>query len=178
MRNRLIARPRWGSRASITRCPTSERSAACAVGTIASGATRASLPPALTAVCRYHGKKSGTCCAISANACPAVALSSGRITRSTKPTVNPKPWGSLRTPASCWAEASDLILAARANQVRTCWIAWSSSCQGAISEVCCEVVGMKLPSVAPKLELPHSIRRCPDLRVATSGEGSASRSSG
>ena len=99
-----IEGPSLDSVASTIRCETSSRSTLRATGTATWGTNGATLPPAPMADFMYQGRKPGTMGASSRSASAAILGSSGRTTRSTKPTVKSRPLGSLSTPANWRAE--------------------------------------------------------------------------
>ena len=105
------------------------------VGTTTEGSTGASAAPIRTAVFRYSGRNLGISGVSWCRARAATCTSSGRMTPSTKPTVNASPFGSRSTSASSAAAGSGAMPALSASQVRTCATAASarpasSSCAG------------------------------------------------
>ncbi len=109
------------SLASIIRCPIRVLSAHRAIGTTSVGNMGAKKPPTLIRNVRTPGKKSGTSRESSRKFRPATRRSSGRATRSTKPSAKAGPSGSLSTPARRSEDASGLRCkrSARSSHART-----------------------------------------------------------
>ncbi len=88
------------------------RSSFRAIGTTGRRQIGATPPPSSTTERRYQGRNSGTIGAMRCS-CEAAALRlSGRMTPSTKPSVNGNPFASCSTPASRAAAGSGSIAAA------------------------------------------------------------------
>ena len=115
---RMLAPSRSGDESTI-RWPTIRRSTRRAIGTTTSGNAGATPPPTLTAARIHHGKNRGVRRDNLRSSRAATALSCGRITPSTNPTVKAKPSASLMTSASIFAERAGCSAAARASQSRT-----------------------------------------------------------
>ena len=108
------------SRASRIRCETIERITRRAMGTTRCGATREVLPPSSTTRRSGAGRKRGGSWARRRSSTAAALGSSGRITRSTKASVNSSPWGSRSRSDSSLAGAGTERVRAACSQERTC----------------------------------------------------------
>ena len=91
--------PNGPGRASTTMWPTIWRSRVRAAGTTTEGSAPESTVPAWICARSATGMDCGVSFAMSCSAFAAAFVSSVRITRSTKPTVNSSPFGSWSTAA-------------------------------------------------------------------------------